>query len=73
MNERKKKLNDFLDQFKPEFQKNVDLAVELLRSGKTSDKFYNQGLLDVANAAKSVGDAVAEAVNAVKGAAKQSE
>jgi hypothetical protein len=72
MNERKKKLNDFLDQFKPEFQKNVDLAVELLRSGKTSDKFYNQGLLNVANAAKSVGDAVAEAVNAVKGAAKQS-
>ena len=47
--------------------------VELLRSGKTSDKFYNQDLLNVANAAKSVGDAVAEAVNAVKGAAKQSE
>jgi uncharacterized protein (DUF2164 family) len=73
MNERKKKLNDFLDQFKPEFQKNIDLTVELLRSGKTSNKYYNQGLLDAANAAKSVGDAVAEAVNAIKGAAKQSE
>ena len=70
MNERKKKLNNFIDTFKPKFEKNVDLTVELLKNGKTSDKAFNDGLVKAASSVKSIGDGLAELMNAVKAAAK---
>ena len=70
MNERKKKLNNFIDTFKPKMQKYADLTVELFKNGKTSDKYFNEGLAKAAPSVKASADALSQALDAIKGAAK---
>ena len=66
MNERKQKLSDYLETFKPRFEKNVNLAVEFLQNTKSSDKYVDKARAEAVDSVKALGEAVSGAVDGIK-------
>ncbi len=66
MEDRKQRLSNYLETFKPKFQKNVDLTIEFLKSAKSSNKDVDQARLDAVESVKSLGEAFSGAVDGLK-------
>jgi hypothetical protein len=66
MEDRKQRLSNYLETFKPKFQKNLDLTIEFLKSAKSSNKDVDQARLDAVDSVKSLGEAVSGAVDGLK-------